>query len=120
MSPQKPSHRKVQRKVLPERVAWATLRRGTPMAIKVLRGFAKTACPGDPETRKPEVAILDLTEERYAEFQRAPLAFVNEYRIFSCPVRSMEHLMRASERPAPSGDPCVTIVHEPDCAAYYY
>jgi len=77
--------------------------------------------------RKPEVVYLSLTAEQYANFQKDDdaLAFVNNYKLFTCPVTAMKHLSRtetksAVTKPHVVGDPVVAVVHDPDCGGYWY
>ncbi len=120
MEQKKPSRPKITEKtpkLSPANWKWTVLEPGTPREIKILLGFDKTHCAPDPANRKPEVAIMDLTEERYAAFRHDPKTFVNSYHFFSCPVREVKS---RSGTPRVFKSVLVTINHEPDCAAYYY
>jgi hypothetical protein len=99
--------------------------RGGPISASL--DYERTAgCLGEAD-RKPEVVYLSLTAEQYANFQKDDdaLAFVNNYKLFTCPVREMKHLSRtetksAVTKPHVVGDPVVAVVHDPDCGGYWY
>lgn len=81
-------------------------------------------CPAEPD-RKPEVAYLSLSAEQYQAFMQDGVGFVNNYRVFNCPVREMRHLSRSGKKampkkPSAGGDPLVAVVHDPDCGGYWY
>jgi hypothetical protein len=70
-----------------------------------------------PPTTEPEIAILRLSNDKYAEYRKAPKEFVNKYKVYSKDVRDLpapvelEHKMPGGSGWIIAGD------HWPDSGA---
>jgi hypothetical protein len=75
-----------------------------------------------PPTTEPEIAILRLSNDRYAEFQKAPKEFVNRYKVYSKDVRDLPACAVKEYKMAGGNGWIIAEPHWPDsgveCAAF--
>jgi hypothetical protein len=71
-----------------------------------------------PQGQEPEIAVLRLSSQKYAEMKKGPKDFVNKIRLFDRPLNSLELQPEPTGPGAKNAVPLVIVVHRPNSSAY--